>query len=430
MNLLNKAVFGEESMYAVDTNYASFEELDAAIAEDDVSDAEVSEIEGEQELLEGTADKLEETEATVESLFGAGQKPMTKREAMLMQLAVQNATSKELFSAWGSMEDIDGEDDEVSDEVISTMENKFTDTVLKIWNAIKRAVTNAIRAIIEFFQKLFGGSARLEKGLKELAKEYNKFKSAKTGEERLPFADRVCYNNQIDDAALAVGATAVKEVVEERSTSLANAVSVLDAHMNVIREDIDLEDQAWKTLDKNLDQYTTKSSVGKQNKALPGNNVLVVTTTSGEVGDKPTIDQKDAAGTLKYAHAMPRISIQPDNRFSASQVTNQDTAAVDIKIMVDILGTCAQTMKIVNTKKSITDKISDKRKKLVEKQEKLVKKAAEGKVSAFWTGTRVNTASRSVQADLSADVRKVYNFAYSYCRAVYNLAKGQKKRYS
>lgn len=292
------------------------------------------------------------------------------------------------------------------------------ETLKKIWNAIKAAVEKAIKAVTDFFAKIFGGVAKLEQRIDALEKEVNDLGN-KTRKDKAKVkvgsANSIQYGGKVDANALSSGMSNLVATNEETFGNL------LDAAADAYKEKAD---QITKLKDKDEDaaaeaaqkaildsqEKVVKSAQKFQGKILPGDKVL--TATVKEDGDDKSF--KMGIDSAKGAKA-----------FSGSNEIDALTEAQ----MKGLLADAKKAVKAIKDSKDGIEKVKKARKDAMDAAKKVVDDSDRGRVGKVWTKGRAQWALRSTQRDLLRPVTQLASHNFSVLRSVLAVVESSTKQY-
>lgn len=379
--------------------------LEQAAGEIEVADRSVERAQMEQEELEVAAGTMEEICVSLESA-ATEEVGLTRGEAAAHRIAIRQALRGALPMPIASLESF-GEEGERVDATVLSLEG-VKETVMKIWNAIKRAVGNAIRAVADFFSKLFGGVKKLREKAEAVLK---KIKEKKTAGETLEGdkitsargLDRIHYKGDTSMKAIADGMKVISgEVAGTINDINDNAVDTYNAIAKMIKDRKE-DEKALQTAAMSTGYNKMITNAKFIGQPLPGGKQM---QTTGNVDS----DNEDAA--------IPKIKFIDTPKDKTPKIT--EVAGVTLDAMDSLMtGTIAVLKKMEDAKKG-RDALKKSREDVVKQTEDLAKDAEKlvEKVGGWWTQARINAALRSANMDFNTMISRCDNYIFSYSRGL------------
>lgn len=385
-------------------------ELEQAAGEIAEATSDVEQAELEQEELEAAEETMEGLVASLESAL-ADETGMSVREAQAYRLAYRAAVGQALPNPIVSLESETGDTERLQASEISL--EGIKETAKKIWEAIKRAVSNAIRAVADFFAKIFGGAKKLKEKLEAIKKEIGeatkdgrKLKDGKL--ETTTGLSGLFYGGSTAAANLEKGAKAVQmiagTVYQLEGTVEATYKSLADAIRNREENESDVEKLVssgpyYKAIEKN-----TKSII------LPGDKMLAHSTDSDTEGRTKTgAVSSSSFGKFRIVNT-PKVTAPKDMAVG-------DITLKELESLVDI---ALELIENVVKSKDRKDKIKKAREEVIKAGEDLQKDADKlsEKASNFWTSAKISARLRMANIDISSQFARVDSYVFSYARSV------------
>lgn len=375
--------------------------LESASLEIAEADHRVEMMDYQQEELEHAHASLEGIALSLEGLVATDERGLDRVAAEGYRHAISAIVGDALPNPVASLESFGGES-ECAEATQISLEG-IKDTVKKIWEAIKRAVGNAIRATADFFAKLFGGVGKMEKRIEDLKKELDKAKSdkytAKDGMFKVPGADRLEMDGKITEAALKSGMTFVNDGMVDLSKGVQTSA------MDVYKEISDFYKKADKVDDivavrKKVDTVISKGETKTIGAMGPGGKTAITTEGSDDEGT--------SSKTIKIADH-PKAK----NFDGKSEIKTPSLSTIS-----DMLDSAEKAVKYLSNAKKDRDALKKVREGVMDDAEKWAKDAEKGKLGEAWTEGKVNVALRLSQHGLFGNLGRIDSYIFSYNRAL------------
>lgn len=364
----------------------------------------------EQEELESAAMTMESVALSLEEAI-ADETGLSRREAAAHRQTIQAVLGDALPMPVASLESFGG-DSERFDATQLSLEG-IKDTIMKIWNAIKRAVANAIRAVADFFAKLFGGAKKLrEKAEATLKKVEDAEREGKTLEgdkvEDAKGLDRIHYMGKTGMVDIAKGMKAMTDqlvtTTEAQAEAAAKFYKELAKGIKDRKENADLAEAAANS--SGYTKSTTKSV--KTGAVLPGGKQVQVTTNKSFDGSK-TDGERNEGGIP----SIKLIDVSKNN-------TPSEKFATGVKLgdLKSGLNTIIALLKKMEDAKKAREALKDAREDVVKESENLAKDAEKlaDKAEGYWTQARISTTLRLANMDLNSNISRQDAFIFGYAR--------------
>lgn len=418
---MSSRIFREALSMESETNVEVIDHAAAALALEsatvEITDAghQVDMLSLQQEELEHAHTSLESIAFSLESLVAADERGLDRVAAEGYQHAVRAIVGDALPNPVASLESFGGES-ECSAATQLSMEG-IKDTIKKIWEAIKRAVNNTIKAVSDFFAKLFGGVDALEKkfkGIQEAVEKAKKEGYVAEGDFKAPGADRLEMEGKFDMGAIQSGMKllggGVKNTVDKIAETAESYYADLAAFYKKADEPKDVEEFASNKKTKITEISKSSKEIGRM---LPGGKAIVVESSSESGDDKPSIP-----------------SIKIEDHPNAKNFSGDSKMAVPS--LDDIAKLADEGLKLVewmkNAKKG-REKIVSARQDAVKAAEGWVKDGERGKLKEAWTQAKVNGAMYLAQRNMDSNLSRVDGYMFSYARGVAAFADAAVKQY-
>lgn len=394
---------GTEAEVALESEVAANEIMEA--------DREVEMAELQEDELADAEESLESIVMSLESLIEKDPRGLDRVAAEGYHHAVRAIVGTALDNPVASLESF-GSSTECQHATELSLEG-IKDTLKKIWEAIKRAVRNAIRAVSDFFAKLFGGVSKLKDRAKkalEKAEGLKKDGATAEGSVDIPNADRMALGGKISLDIMVKGLhlvnTEVASLNDELQGLAESYYSDLVAVYTKTNSDPDLDEVIAKG--ESRITKTTQKLVGRE---LPGGRAFGadVSTAEGEA-KKLTVRLVDYNRKVNF-----------DGQSSI------DLPKIDL--VISFLKALIGTIEGLEKKKTKRENLKKAREKAVEAGEKLVKDADSGKVEKYWNQTKISVGLRLANRDMNSIVARVDNYVFSYCRSAVAAASAMLDKY-
>lgn len=375
--------------------------LESACLEIAEADHQVQLMEYQQEELEHAHASLESIAVSLEGLVANDERGLDRVAAEGYQHAIKAIVGDALPNPVASLESFGGET-ECAEATQVSLEG-IKDTVRKIWEAIKRAVSNAIKATADFFAKLFNGVGRMEKRIEDLMKELETAKkdkhTAKDGMFKVPGADRLEMDGKITESALKSGMTYVNGGVLE------TAGKIQDSATSIYKEISDF----YKKADKSDEMVAVKKKVSTEigsskTKTIgamgPGGKTIITTDESDDEGT--------SLSTVKVADHPKAKNFDGKAEIKTPSLSMVEEMLKSAKTGVDYL---------LKAKKD-REALKKTREGVMDDAEKWAKDAEKGKLGEAWTQAKVNGALRMAQYNLFSNLGRIDSYVFGYNRAL------------
>ena len=368
---------------------------------------------GELESAESFLTKLT---ASMESTLADGGEGMSREAASVVSLSMESIFGAELSTEMLSLESFGGttsriEATELSLESVGGM-------LKKIWESIKRNITNAMNAVADFVAKLFGSTdklkARAEAVIKTLEEQKKSGAAVKgDGKFEIPGASRLYMGGKIDEKILDAGMKVLNtEVVGSYGEVASDAVDYYNDLAKIytkkdeIESDlIDLHTKGQERLVKSVKKITSVE--------LPGGKAFILTVSEGDEAAKQSIS------VPKLGDYSKKVKFNGKSEISVPSIDWAINAAKDLIKMVE---------HIAGAKKNV-DALAKARTDAVKKAEGFVKDSDAGKLGQAITNQQVRWAMSSANKDFNKSVSTANGFLFNYVRNMLTVVEGVSKQY-
>jgi hypothetical protein len=408
MSLIGNAFSMEATQELSLENKDSDLELEQAAGEIEVADRSVEKAEMEQEELETVAATMESIHLSLESAI-SDETGLTRREAAAHRLTIQHALRGALPMPVASLESFGGEGERIEATTLS-MEG-IGDVIKKVYEAIKRAVSNAINAVSVFFSKLIGGVKKLREKAEDTLKKVKENKGKLDG-DRIKSAkglDRIHLKGKTSMSDILTGANLVASEVE--SDVSGNTSAAKDFYQAISKIIKDRKEDATVLETAAADSGYTKSvskfkSVGKP---LPGGKMLSISGSSEETNG---IESK----------SIPKLKVMD----TAADKTPADDEATGVTLagLEKLLTYTVNLLKNMEDSAKSKEALKKTREEVLKETESLAKDAEKltGKVGGFWTQTTISAALRSANVDLNTNISRCDAYMFGWARGAVQFA--------
>lgn len=386
---------------------------------------EIAEAYEELDELEEDIEELEEIEEGLESIA-------TSLEAALEQGGIDAIAAQFVHHAVGAyterlglessdllpgLESFGGDSGRAAATTVSL--ESVGETLKRIWNAIKAAVEKAIKAVTDFFAKVFGGIDKVITRIEALEKEVGEIKSEgkKTDGKatvNVGSPNSLMLGGKVDGASLVKGAGNLNSTFAKVKSDLSKVTDVYKK----------ASDEVTKLKDKNEEGDAEKANAAimdvkkklidsiskQQGTILPGDKTLVTTTTSDSGEKAATV----ALATAKNAKA-----------FSGKS----EIDALSIAEMEKILSESKKIAKEIKDSKSEIDKVKTAREEALKAVKTVVDASDRGRVGKVWTKSKAQLVLRSVQKDELRPFTQLVSHSFGVLRSVLAVVESSTKQY-
>lgn len=392
----------------------------------------VSQAELEQEELESAESTMEGIVASLESAID-DEVGMTAREANAYRLAFRASVGYALPNPVTTLESECGDTERMEASVLS-MEG-IKETAKKIWEAIKRAVSNAIKAVADFFAKIFGGAKKLkeklekvQKDIEEAKKENHQLTDGKL--ETTTGVSNLFYDGKSDIKSILKGLEVVKES-QSSTEELVNGVD--DLYKNIAdalksrKEDKEAVAKAVST-----SQYVKAAGKSQATVVIPGDKLVMITGKNEE----GYIETKDADGeeikTMMAQGNVPKLpKLKIANTPRVTKPKDLSVGAVTLDELLTLVTGAIELVDKITKSKDTKDKIKKAREEVIKEAESLQKDAEKlaEKAEGFWTNAQIKAHLKLANMDASSAIAKFDGYMFSYCRSVEQFASSAVKEF-
>lgn len=415
-NLFQTSLEGHEDTEA--TMVAGIDSMEAACLDVEEAYQEVVTVEQDLTDLEDIEAGLESVTESLEAALEQGGLDATA--AQFAHHAVGAYTERlglEAADLLPGLESFGGDSGRQSATTVSL--ESVAQTLKNIWNAIKAAVEKAIKAVTDFFAKIFGGVAKIEQRIDALEKEVNglgKKERKDKAKVKVGSANTLQLGGKVDAKALADGMSNLvdtnSEIFDGFLGSAADAYKIKAAEITKLK-DKDDEAAAEAARKAILDGAgkVVKSTEKSQKKILPGDKTITaVVKTDGEEG----------AGTVSLDSA------KGARAFSGSNEIDALTEAQ----MKGILADAKKAVAAIKGSKDKIEAVKKARKDAMDAAKKVVDDSDRGRVGKVWTKGKAQWALRSTQRDLIRPATQLASHNFSVLRSVLAVVESSTKQYT
>lgn len=388
-------------------------ELETVDGEIAGADREMERAEMEQEELEAAAETLESIQVSLESAI-ADDSGLTRREAQAYQTAYKAAIGTALPSPILSLESFGGDSERLQATQMSL--EGVGDTLKKIWEAIKRAVANAMRAVSDFFAKLFGGAKKLRERAEEVLKKLEEKKAAKEelegGKLKAPKGlDRIHVKGGVQIADIKGGVSVVKTTVVG---GLDKIVSGAEGVYKTLAASIKDRKDAETAIAAAMDSKGYKKSVTDMTsftKPLPGGK---------QIRSNTTIEKEGADSTSSVAK-IKLVDTPNDRTPKEAEITG-----VRLDDLIAMAKEAVALAKGIEDSKKTRENLTKLRQEVVKETEGLAKDAEKliEKADGAWTQAKISASLRLANMDLNTAISRTDAYVFGYVRGLVQFLDG------
>lgn len=379
-------------------------EVQAVLAEVEEGNDEVVDIEKDIEEMEAVEAGLESIAAGLEVSMKEG--GLVPQAAVGYDLAISAWAGRVgLESAVPSLEEFDSQTGREAATQVS-MEG-VKDTLKRIWNAIKAAVSKAVEAAKNFFAKVFGGVEKVEKKLKAVKKAIATAK--KDGHEvtdadkkiAVPYAETLRFNGKTDIKSILEGMKKFADAGKDYGNYNKRAKEYFEVMAASIEDAQKAESKegAEEALDALAKGAEIEGIVDTTEKNLiSGDKVITVNMTGDE--KKASVAAVQLA-TAKVARAL-------DGK--------QEHKAISFDEMDKVIDGAMDVLVFIKKEQKSVDALGKVRESAMKAAGKAVEKSEEG-ISKHIEKAKQQVLLRKVQFDGTRLARQISAHAFSVARA-------------
>lgn len=362
-----------------------------------VFDVQMAEL--QQEELEHAHASLESMAASLEGLIEEDPRGLDRVSAQGYHFAMEAILGDSLPNPVASLESFGGES-ECAEATQLSLEG-IKDRLKQIWAGIKRSIENAIRAIADFFAKLFGGVGKLQDRIKAMQTDVAAKKKAgekAKGKFKVPAVDAVHLGGKVDAAALEKGIKAVSDDVVGFGDYLQEAAKDYYKGLADFYRSPDDGSKLSGAHKKAMDQITKAKFSDTE---LPGGKTFEVETT--KKGDLETV-------------AIPKL-VDSSKKGPSGDV---EIDVLDLSAIEKMLGEAAKFADEMAKKKDQREKLKSSRQEVMKEADKFVE-GSEKKLSDKWDQAKLNWALKSANMDFTSTIARVDGYTFKYVRALLSI---------
>ena len=292
------------------------------------------------------------------------------------------------------------------------------ETLKKIWNAIKAAVEKAIKAVTDFFAKIFGGVSKIEGRIDALKKEVAEAKKKELSDKakiKVGSANSLQLGGKVDAGALTKGMS-----------------NLVDVNKNVFGNAVKDAEEAYKTQATEITKLKDKDDEGAAEAAQKAildkaNDVIkAVLKTQGTIlpGDKTFVTEDKTDGEKESSS----VSLQTAKNAKAFAGSNE-IDALTVAQMEGLLKDAEEAIKHLKDSKDTIEKVKKARQDAMDAAKKVVDDSDRGRVGKVWTKGKAQWTLRSTQRDLLRPVTQLASHNFSVLRSVLAVVESSTKQY-
>lgn len=382
--------------------------MEVAEAYDEVEGVE-EDIEEMEEIAEGMESLRDALAASLES---GG---LDTQSAVMTRLALGSYTTRlglEADKVLPSLESFGGDSGRLSATQVS-MES-IGETLKKIWAAVRAAVERAIKAISDFFAKIFGATKKVKERAEALRKEVQALEkdgAKPEGEMSVPGANTLGMEGKADIKTITEGLGNLVEVSGQIATMADGAD---EYYAEAAKKVIELKDK-----DEAADAEAASTSLWEKAKAifakvekhegkLTSGNYTIVSTAKGESTE---------------------VAVNFTRSEKAKAVQDTKIATPDAKTLV---GICDDVIKLVETLEKTEKAVSDAKKAreaAVKAASDVVKASERNAVGKVWTNQKAQSVLRAAQKDMLRPLTQSASHVFAVSRSALGLVEVAKKNF-
>lgn len=416
-----KALFSEVNAAAeTETNdvmVGGVDSMESACLDVEEANREVLSIESNIEDLEDIAIGIESITESLEASLERG--GLDAVAAQFAHHAVDAHVSRLGMNAEDQIPSLESFGGDTGRESATTISLEGVKETLKnIWNAIKAAVEKAIKAVADFFAKIFGGVDKIEDRIRALKKEVAEIKSSNKevkakAKVKVGSANTIKLDNKVDGASLIKGMgnlEAVNKGVFGTTVATISAVYKVQAEEIEALEKKDDEAEADKAQESIMDASGKVIAEVKkeQGQIVPGDKTFVTTTKDGD--DEETFTFTDAKGAKSFSGS---------NEIDVLSASDMEA----------ILDEAEKAVAHLKNAKDDVKKVNEAREDALKASKKVVDASDRGKVGKVWTNAKAQRVLRSTQKDMMKPVTQLASHNFSVLRGMLAVVESSTKQY-
>lgn len=376
----------------------------------------------EVEALEEDVEELEEIEegleVVVESLQAAlEQGGLDPVAAQFAHHAVEAYTARlgiESTAVMPALESFGGDSGRAAATEVSL--EGIGETLKRIWAAIKAAVEKAIKAVTDFFAKVFGGIAKvktriadLEKSVADIKKESKKVDAKAKVKVGSPNSLQLA--GKVDAGALTKG---MSNLVDANKTMFVDYLGAID---DVYKK---AADEVGKLKDKDEDSAAEEAA-----RALTASETTLLKKAEKSAGvalpgDKTVVTAKTEDRTTVTIGAAPKArAFQGEASIDPLTVAQMEALLKDAG---DIAGRVEGAKAAIEQAKKAREAAMDAAKKVADA-------SASGRVGKVWTKTKAHMVLKAAQREYLRPVTQLTSLNFSVLRSVLAVVESSTKQY-
>ena len=283
------------------------------------------------------------------------------------------------------------------------------DTLKKIWDTIRTAIERAIKALRDFFAKLFGGIKKLSAYFDRLEKEVDKLEEEPTGQITIRSATNLYFSGTISPEDIKAGL--------EESESFGEII--LGDYVDYIRGYF--AEIARVSVDKNFIEAENEEDIL--------NNVFFGTRNVTEMKWFNSINRLKGKGRIigGYVFEHDRNVVRGDywklSRDEGVQGLNQSQEMdyPTIAEMKSMIAAAKGVIKLIEKREDALKKVADARTDVIKSIDEFVKKSERGALGSAWTRAKARDIMVTANVNVTQPIHQYINQMYSSIRAVGDL---------
>lgn len=412
-NKLLTGALSMESTGAVEFENKSYLEsslaLESAALEIEEAGNSLEMMEFQNSELQNAATSLESICQSIESSLESDEAGLTQGAAKGYTLAVEAVLGGALPNPVASLESFGG-DTERREATELSMES-ISDTIKKIWDAIKRTVQKVIKAVSDFFSKLFGGVKKAKKKAEELQKKLKDMKNPEAKEKTFKSAglSSIALDGKVDKGSIMKGLSTM-------SVLTLSSASMVGIYLDYLKEVVGYF-KAKKEETKEIEYAVKKANedlrkeelVAKQDE-LPGGKVIIAADSEKSDKGLPSL-------------ISPELTDHPKAKSYKADKDGIDALSTsDIEnVLKSVIGSLES---IEKSEKQKLD-MAQMQESALSQADRFAQEVERGKlgfVEESWDRVKLRWVLSRAKGGMSSFVSKVDRYSFSVARAYLSLA--------
>lgn len=389
--------------------------METAISDVEEAYDVVETVENDIEELEEIEEGLEGLVCTLEGMIETDGGLSTQSATMLHQ-AVHAYTRRlglDASEIVASVESFGGDTGKATATTVSV--ESIGDTLKRIWAAIKAAVEKALRAIGDFYSKVFGGVDKVAARVKVLEGQIADLEKSKAvaGKDKMsvPNANTLHVGGDVKASTINKGLSNLVDVADEASGVADGAAGYYKA----------VSDKFTKL--KSSDEESDVDAALKELLEYQGKTLTKLTSIDGKImsGDK------QMSGTVSGDDADATLSLKA--RQGAKNVQSPEVDVPSLSELKETLKHVSKLADIIKGNKASIEKLKSARNEAVAAAKKVVDDSDRGRAGKLWTKGKAHVLLRKAQSDIARPTHQVIAWSFSVSRAALGYVETALKKY-